>query len=321
MPDHEELPMAESIDEAELQQSHVRDRIVLLGRRAAGKTIYLSVLYEKYWKSLNGFCMKALRGDVHSHCIKTVEELRNGRWPAATLETRHCDLEIDYNGQKHLLVALDYAGELFRKAFIEDDTDSPDTSELLQHIDSALAVILLIDPDLDQTSDIDSTIDDDFGMTQAVERIRNWPGGDEVPIVVAFTKADVNIEAAKQLGGPDQILKKRFPALARTLQKVALFHVSSVQSITFSSGKTEPKKDFVPWQVEKPLIYCLDALKKKEDEKLELERLQQERQAARNRDYVMKQHHLREQRNVSLIIVGGLLFLALVACLCWVAYR
>jgi hypothetical protein len=144
--DPAELPLAETVfDEDEPRAPKVRDRIVMLGRRASGKTVYLSVLYERYWKSLDGLTMKAVSGQVHSDCVRIVEGLRTGQWPAATLETQHCDLEIDYKGQRHLLVALDYAGELFRRAFVEDITDTAETRELVRHIDAAAAVIILID--------------------------------------------------------------------------------------------------------------------------------------------------------------------------------
>lgn len=259
--DPRELPLAETVfEEDEPRPPTVRDRIVVLGRRASGKTIYLSVLYEQYWRSLDGLTMKAVSGQVHSDYIRVVDGLRSGRWPAATLETQHCDLEIEYKGARHLLVALDYAGELFRRAFVEDNTNSPETRELVRHIDSAAAVIILIDAAVVVGTDVDAVIDDDFGMTQAVMRIRNWPGGREIPVVLAFTKADENKPIITAEGGLENFVKRRLPALARTLQRAAMFQVAAVQVAPGADGKRVPRPDFQPWQIDKPLRYCLEQL-------------------------------------------------------------
>jgi CheY-like chemotaxis protein len=261
MTDPAELPLAETVyEEDEPRGPTVRDRIVVLGRRTSGKTIYLSVLYEKYWKSLDGLTMKAVSGQVHSDCVRVVDGLRGGRWPAATLETQHCDLEINYKGQRHLLVALDYAGELFRRAFVEDITDTPETRELVAHIDAAAAVMILIDAKVTTGSDVDAAIDDDFGMTQAVMRIRNWPGGKNIPVVIVLTKADENKAIITRDGGVEKFVKKRLPALARTVKRAAIFQVSAVQVDSDAQGKRVPRPNFAPWQVEMPLRWCLDQI-------------------------------------------------------------
>ena len=261
MTDASELPLAETIfNEDDVGPPSKRDRIVILGRRAAGKTVYLSVLYEKYWRSLDGLTMKAVSGQVHGDCIRVVEGLRRGRWPAATLETQHWDLEIEFKGQRHLLVALDYAGELFHRAFVQDIIETPETKELVKHIDAAAAVILLIDVASATGPDVDAAIDDDFGMTQAVTRIRNWPGGKSIPVALAFTKADENKHIISREGGLEEFVKRRFPALARTLQRAALFQVSAVPSVTTSEGSRVPRADFRPENIDAPLMHCLNQI-------------------------------------------------------------
>jgi len=266
-PDLGALPLAETVVPApEYSPPSHRDRIVILGRRASGKTVYLSVLYERFWKSLDGLTMKAVSGAVHSDLIRTVDGLRSARWPPATLETQHCDLEIEYNQRKHLLVALDYAGELFRRAFVEDVTDSPEAEELVRHLDSAAAVMLLIDPAVAVAKDVDATIDDDFGMTQAVTRIRNWPGGRDIPFALVLTKADQNRELIRRAGGLERFVARHFPALARTLGKVYIFQVSAVQVETNAAGEAVPKQGYVPSDIERPLLHCLGQI----DLKLEI---------------------------------------------------
>ncbi len=316
--DSAELPLAETIhDEVDHQVPSLRDRIVILGRRASGKTVYLSVLYERYWKSLDGLTMKAVSGQVHTDCVRIVNGLRAGRWPAATLETQHCDLEIEYKGQRHLLVALDYAGELFRRAFVEDRMDAPETRELVKHIDSAAAVMILIDPAVVTGTDVDAAVDDDFGMTQAMMRLRNWPGGKHVPVVLVFTKADETGPIIKREGGLESFVKRRFPALARTLKRVVMFQVSAVQATTGPEGSRAPRTDFKPWQIEKPLVYCLNQI----DLQRELDRQQafaeEQRRAVEAYNRTLEKSSRRINRVVAGVVITLIVVAACIVALAW----
>jgi len=316
--DPAELPLAETVfEDDELQAPTIRDRIVVLGRRASGKTIYLSVLYEMYWRSLDGLTMKAVSGQVHSDCIRIVDGLRSGRWPAATLETQHCDLEIEYKGDRHLLVALDYAGELFRRAFVEDNTNSPETRELVRHIDSAAAVIILIDASVVVGTDVDAAIDDDFGMTQAVMRIRNWPGGKEIPVVLAFTKADQNRKLIAAEGGLEKFVKRRLPALARTLQRAAIYQVSAVQVASGPNGKPIPQKDFVPWQIDLPLRHCLEQMEMQRELVRQREFLESQRRAREAVHFADQQSRRRTNRVVTGVVVTLVILAVCVVALAW----
>jgi len=49
----------------ESDRSIIRDRIVILGRQGAGKTVYLSLLYDLLWRSKGDLNMKALHGEHH----------------------------------------------------------------------------------------------------------------------------------------------------------------------------------------------------------------------------------------------------------------
>jgi len=270
------------VDEGEAEPI-VRDRIVVLGRTRSGKTVYLSVLYDKLWNSLDGLSMKAVSGTVHSDLVRIAAGLREGRWPAATSESQHLDIELTYKRQKRMLVALDYAGELFRKTFVEDVTDTPEAGSLLEHIDKAAAVVMLMDPDNAVHGNVDARTDDDYGLSQAVSRIRKWPGGQDVPVVLVFTKSDASYKLVKEHGGLAAFVKKFYPALARNLQKVQIFQVSAVQVAKDTSGKLVPRPDSKPLNLEQPLVYCLDYLAEQVRAREELEELRRRREATQSR--------------------------------------
>ena len=312
----DELPLAETIYEEEAALGPTaRDRIVILGRRAAGKTVYLSVLYERYWKSLDGLTMKAVGGSVHSELIHVVEGLRAGTWPPATLELRHCELEIEYRGKMRSLVALDYPGEVFRQAFVDGVTEypdraSPEAAALIRHLDAAAAVLLLIDPASLCGDNVDAVIDDDFGITQAVSYLRSSPGGMDVPVVLVYTKSDRTGNYIAREGGPVKFTKRRLPALARTLRKFPIYQVSAVQALVRRDGSWVPKKGFVPRRIERPILRCLDAFDAQE------ERERQEAAAIERRAAVDERIRRADQRDrrsnrilfaliVSMVVVAG----------------
>jgi len=267
-----------------------RDAILILGRRRAGKTIYLATLYNTLWKSVRGLTMKALSGPAHELLMSIVDQLRRGEWPEATLGTRQLEFLIDDGVRRRLLVAFDYSGEDFRRAFVEEDTKPPQVKKLLNYVDRAAAVILLLDPAVAASGKHSEVVDDDFGMVQAVERIRNWQGGHRVPVAIALTKADRNKSLIQSHGTAPEFVLRHYPALARTLQRVAVFPVSAVQEITDGNGSTVPNRDSIPINIDLPLVNCLETLK-------QTERRDQRRAALRSAEAARQESYRREHEN------------------------
>jgi len=275
-------------------KEHVRDRIVILGRRRSGKTIYLARLYDELWKSRGDLHMRAISGETHKACMQVVEELRSGQWPASTLGAQYSDIEITFRGRKHLLVALDYPGEVFRKAFV-DDADTEDAKELLEHVDKAAAVMLLLDPSVVESGNTIDAIDDDFGMVQAVHRIREWPGGSDVPIVVVFTKCDVHKRLLRKNGGLKNYLVTRYGSLIRAMNRFKVFAAAAVHTRPGKNGEFRPTLEKRPVGVIEPLEYCLDTIVQRGQEKLEAEQLEKYQIAEREQRH---QEYLAQRRSV-----------------------
>jgi len=250
-----------------------RDRIVVLGRTQAGKTVFLSCLYYTLWSNPNEISTKALDGPTHRECIEIVQTLRDGNPPAGTTSSRYLHMEVTYHGVARPLVSLDYPGEVFRKAFI-DGAGTEDVIELLDHIDRAAGVIALIDPAVVETHALTDAMDDDFAMLKALERIRNWPGGEDVPIALVLTKYDIRRPYVKAAGGPDAFVKKRFPQLVRSFSDMRVFLSSAVQH-DHESGKSgnHPRihAHFQSHGVVEPLKYLLDHIDRNEQQQLAAE--------------------------------------------------
>lgn len=237
-----------------------RDRIVILGRRAAGKTIFLARLYDELWQGRDGMSVRALNGQSHRACMEVISELKAGRWPPSTLGSTYMELEISLEGERHRLLALDYPGEVFRRAFV-DGVDAPDTRELIEHVDHASAVLLLIDPGVAVSGDYDDFIDDDFGMAQAIHRLRDAPEGSRIPVAVLFTKCDLNRAALREAGGLRAFCKRHYRGLLRGVQLFRLYGTVAVHAVPVASGRLIPQLERAPIGVVEPLRFCLEMIR------------------------------------------------------------
>ena len=256
-----------------------RDRIVVLGRRRAGKTIYPARLYEALWqgcKLVDGHLLPAgekpngrafvemscrsTTGTAHQQFMRTVDELGRGKWPAATSGNSYAEIVVTHAGRDHVLTALDYPGEVFRKAFMADSSDS-DAMELRAAVDRAAAAILLIDPSVVAAGGEEAQ-EDVFGLTAAALRIRESQGGDLVPIAIVFTKCDSNAAFLREAGGVRAFAAKHFGPLLREIDRTSVFACAAVRLSTNSLGKSVPRTDRLPENVVEPVRYCLSFLER-----------------------------------------------------------
>jgi hypothetical protein len=256
-----------------------RDRIVVLGRRRAGKTIYLARLYEALWqgcKLVDGHVLPAgekpngrafvemscrsTSGIAHQQFMRTVDELGRGKWPAATSGNSYAEIVVTHAGRDHVLTALDYPGEVFRKAFMADSSES-DAMELRMAVDRAAAAILLIDPAVVAAGGEEAQ-EDVFGLTAAALRIRQSQGGALVPIAIVFTKCDSNAAFLREAGGVRSFAAKHFGPLLREIDRTSVFACAAVRLSTSSLGKPVPRTDRSPENVVEPVRYCLSFLER-----------------------------------------------------------
>ena len=304
---------APEITEAEQEQEEetlLRDRIVILGRRSSGKTIYLASLYAMLWKRLDGLSAKALSGTVHKELMRVVDGLRQGTWPPHTQGSTQVEMEITHNGRKRLMVTLDFAGELFAKAFVHDQQHESEVKPLIGCIDRAAAVMLLVDPSVVAGQDRDAVFEDDFGIVQAVQRIHNWPGGSEVPIAVVLTKADSHQRLLDEHGGAVGFVRHFFPALVREMKQIPIFQVSAVQCVRDKDGKERPQRDSVQINIDKPLLYCLNKIDKDEREEEQRQAIQ-DAQRAQSRMEQAQGRKEQTQNRLLIAAVAGIFLIGL----------
>ena len=238
------------------EKRYPRDRIVVIGRRSSGKTVYISLLYDKLWNSDNRLKMKAVKGTDHAGFIRTAASIRGGNWPPATQGISQSFIEVSFSEQMRMMVILDYPGEVFTDAFVRD-VESKEVDALFDHIDHASAVILLVDPAHVVEGDVDSQIDHDYGILQAINRIQNWPGGGDIPVVLVLTKADQTEQILKKHGGTRAFVNKYFSSLVQTTRHLKVCKISAMPEIRQNAPSDTNKKNY---SLVIPLLYCLERL-------------------------------------------------------------
>jgi len=305
-----EVDAQSKVDISPADVTPTRDRIVILGRRSAGKTVYLSLLYDLFWKSSDELSMKAINGANHLEYIKTASDLRKGIWPAATQNISQGFIEITYKNRKKLAVLLDYPGELFTNAFVKN-IESEETRILLDHIDHAEAIILLADPAHVVTDDVSISADNDYGLVQAMSRVLGWADGCTVPVVLVLTKLDENQKIIKENGGTAAFVKKYFSKLLQDARSLRVCKVSAVQVEKNKEGITIPKKGFKSKNLEKPILYCFDVVDAHEE---------RQRQAEKKAEYMKYLEVLDKKEKYKLYYIYFIIFLLFLSLVFFVYY-
>jgi hypothetical protein len=276
------------------QPGGVRDRIVVLGRRGSGKTVFITRLYEALWQGcrlVNGrfvperqaqagdavrtLSARAREGRLHSELRRMAMDLDAGKWPVSTQSSTLIEIDITLDGRTKLLSAMDYPGEVFRTAFALGAQDAA-SQELRDAVDRASALILLVDPAVALKPGIERE-EDAFGLVAAVERLRSMPNGDDVPVVVVLTKCDVHVPLLRAEGGPRALAERLYPQIFRQLggTRTVAFASSATSVVRSPRGVVIPRKRRAPRDVVEPLVFCLDWLERVEEQE-SLERSQLE---------------------------------------------
>jgi hypothetical protein len=337
------IPMSVSAASSEfLQPGGVRDRIVVLGRRGSGKTVFITRLYEALWQgcqlvkgrfvperraqpgdAVRTLSARAREGRLHTELRRMAMDLDAGKWPVSTQSSTLIDIDITLDGRTKLLSAIDYPGEVFRTAFALGAQD-PASNELRDAVDRAAALILLVDPAIALKPGIERE-EDAFGLVAAVERLRSMPNGDDVPVVVVLTKCDAHVPLLRAEGGPRALAERLYPQIFRELgaKRTVAFASSATSVVRSPRGAVIPRKRRAPRDVVEPLVFCLDWLERVEEQE-SLERSQLEaslRRAEQMREEQAEDEREERDARVGLVIfwigVSALLIVAAVTSLWW----
>ncbi len=214
----------------------VPDQIAVLGRPQSGKTVYLSVLYQNLWRGAGDLRACSTDGESHRTLLEQYASMTRGEWPEGgqgTLDVRRLDWSIEYGDATLHLSTMDYPGEVYRKVFYEKRLDQPECVTLFRQVESAMAVMLLLDPMQALADELD-IVDLEYSCVQVVEHLRTK--GLERNFVVVLTKRDQNAALLARHGGPRAFLRKRLPRLATAVPAVPVLSLCAMPEARDAHG-------------------------------------------------------------------------------------
>jgi hypothetical protein len=160
--------------------------IVMLGHTAAGKTTYVSLMYDAMRTGVEGFSLRAGDPDDHDALVAAAERIRKGRYPPPTSQRAVFEFVLRHGGRDVLPFRWrDYRGG----ALTQRSADNPDVRQLHRDLTRAQGMVVFVDSQrlLTRTGAAGEV----RRITLHVQRALDARDGLITPLVVAFTKCDL----------------------------------------------------------------------------------------------------------------------------------
>ena len=239
-------------------------KVAIVGVEGSGKTVMLAGLGEFYsYPDEKGYFLAPKNFGTASYVMDVVARMRKGEWPSATAEDvmRGLDWTIKRNrgeGQKPKVVGelscLDFAGEVYRAAFIKSDAKkevdsdlSKQIKELRTYIWMADAILVLINlRDVIANGFRDRRVQEAMWITNAI--LNDVLGNDATSgprAAIVLSQADSYADTIRACGGEKEVLRHYLPHVYNNYSWLDVFSVSSVdRTVPDNDGNQVPAKDF-----------------------------------------------------------------------------
>ena len=196
-----ESPKIFNADQSITKERHT---VLVIGRQAAGKSVYISRLFREldehneHTQKKYEMTMSTKEFSTRELLNSKIRQLEMGEWISANAgQTERMAFEIRTPEKNIKFLYLDYPGELFSRAFYEGLNGS-DQEEFRSHLSRAQALIILIDPTslsrkIEQHEDARSEREDNTqGLVNMLSEL--WEGAlvAQIPVLLLFTKGDIN---------------------------------------------------------------------------------------------------------------------------------
>jgi hypothetical protein len=115
--------------------------IVMLGHSDAGKTTYMSLMYELMNKGVNGFSISAATDADHRRLMQDARAIRKGRYPDPSNRRHEYALRLRHNSSQ----VLDFRWKDFRGGVLTERSTSAQKRELQDDLMTADGIVLFVD--------------------------------------------------------------------------------------------------------------------------------------------------------------------------------
>lgn len=237
-------------------------KIAILGGPGSGKTVFLSVLAQRYTeRSEEGYFLEPVNRDAAVFTIRNWNLMnQQHEWPPATppgvLHKFHWKLHTGKNAV-YDFNALDFAGEVYLRTFSQEDFEQDDARELAEYVGNSDLIILLLNlGDVVDQIDPERVFDNTWGPKAAIDFLKKRNPKAQVGII--FTKIDRYRQVLSDNGSWSNVYKKYFPSMYATYPECKTFGVAAVDKVEVNmehpeftkpatNFKSEGLKDLISW--------------------------------------------------------------------------
>ncbi len=237
-------------------------KVAIVGVEGSGKTVMLAGLGDLYSVAdENGFFLAPKDFHTVKYVTEKIVRMRKGEWPTATASDVMQGLDWilrqrRQDGQRPVDVCevscLDFAGEVYRYAFVRQDATPADLSDevesLKSYIRDADDLIVLINlRDVIVHGEHDSRVQEAMWITNAIlsYALDEQDGRNAPRAAIVLSQADSYADTIKACGGPKGVLAKYLPHVANSYDWLDILAASAVDKTTLdANGDVVPAPDF-----------------------------------------------------------------------------
>ena len=239
-------------------------KVAIVGVEGSGKTVMLAGLGDLYsHPDANGFFLGPKNFQTASYVAEKITRMRKGEWPMATAGDVLQGLDWTLRqrqgeGQRPRDVCevscLDFAGEVYRCAFVRQDATPyellDEVQSLKDYVRNADDLIVLINlRDIIVRGEHDSRVQEAMWITNAILSYALDAPNDRRPprAAIVLSQADSYADTIRACGGPKGVLAKYLPHVANNYDWLDIMAVSAVdRTVLDDNGNIVPAPDFQP---------------------------------------------------------------------------
>ena len=238
-------------------------KVAIVGVEGSGKTVLLAGLGDLYsHPDEHGYFLAPKDFRTSAYVTDLIGRMRAGEWPAATAMETFQRLEWtlrrkpDGEGRPTdicELSCLDFAGEVYRKAFVDPDGQIPDeiakqVESLWNYVEKADCLIVLINlSDVITHGITNRRVHESLWVTNALleAALKERPGRVTPKTAIVLSQADAYTDTIKVCGGVKGVIEKYLPHLYNSFSWLDIFAVHAVDKTKLDDeGNTVPDPKF-----------------------------------------------------------------------------
>ena len=240
-------------------------KVAIVGVEGSGKTVMLAGLGALYSQpNADGVFISPKNFKTLTYVDRLMSMLKSGQWPAATAEDvmQGLDWVVRQRAdnarpvQLGEISLLDFAGEVYRAAFVQDEGENKavenEIARLQKYLAEADCILVLVNlSDVIANGPFNARVEESVWITNAILDYvlpETRSDGKKLPrAAIVLSQADSYASTIEECGGPKQTLQRYLPHVANNYGWLDTFAVCTVdKTVLDEEGRPVPAPNFSP---------------------------------------------------------------------------